>query len=404
MKRSACGSCGSRYLTTVLDLGTSPLADEFAKTMTEAQALPRWHLGLQYCGACTLVQLDEIVPDEFLWGGDYGFYASSSPGVVAHSRAYAEFVERWYGNLLCDGLTVEIACNDGVLMKQLRDRDAGRLIGIDPAAGPVADALAEGLDVIQAQFSEERAYATLATYGSASLVVANNVIAHVYDLPDFLRGIAALLSPYGVALVEFQYVVDLLAGNQFDHVYHEHRQFFSLTSLSRAVEAAGLMVTDVWQNRAQGGSLRVELSHRVEPSSAVRKLLQAEESLCVETFGGMQVTAKRVRSQLRSILIDAKSAGLLVAGYGASAKSTTLLNFCDIGPDLVPYVLDLTPTKIGRFTPGTGIPIVDKPDGRAPNIHLLTVWNYASAIMRREREFADRGGQWLIPSPIPTLL
>lgn len=405
MKRTQCGGCGSGgALSTVLDLGRSPLADDFRDTREAAIALERWPLELLHCDACSLVQLGELVDDAILWGGDYGFYSSASSVVVEHSERYAEWLMQRFGRLARQ-LTVEIASNDGVLLKPLQDRGAF-VLGIDPAAGPGAGALARGVETWQERFTRAAARKIVDQQGQAGLVVANNVIAHVADLQDFAAGLGVLLHNDGVAVVEFQYLPDLLLGNMFDHVYHEHRQFFSLTSLTRALAPHGLHPIDVEQHDMQGGSLRVTLAKLGHPSHAVRHLMQAESQLdAVGALGGLQVRAERIAARLRDMLYQAQREGLKVAGYGASAKSTTLLNFCRIDAELVPYFLDTTPTKVGRFTPGTGIPIVSPTmDSRRPDIHLLTVWNYLPQIMARERQFSDRGGRWLVPIPAPVLL
>ncbi len=407
-ERTLCGGCrASRsQLSTVLDLGTSPLADEFQPTLEGAIGLERYPLELLYCDRCTLVQLGHVVDDEVLWGGDYGFYSSASSVVVQHSRAYAGWLMSRFAPEIADGLTVEIASNDGVLLKPLKAAGAS-VLGIDPAAGPVANALAAGVDTWQMGFGRETAFEIVERRGEASLIVANNVIAHVADLDDFIGGIDILLADGGAAVLEFQYVRDLLTGNQFDHVYHEHRQFFSLTSLARALAPHDLYPVDVEENAQQGGSLRVVIDRYGDSETeAIHTTLRAEQYLDERlALGGLQLRAERIRERLRGTLQGMARDGLKVAGYGASAKSTTLLNFCGIGPELVPYFLDTTPTKIGRFTPGTGIPIVSPTlDSRMPDVHFLTVWNYLPEIIARERDFANRGGRWLVPIPAPVLI
>lgn len=405
MRRTQCGGCGSgAALTTVLDLGTSPLADEFRADRAEAVALDRYSLELLHCAACSLLQLGEVIDDAILWGGDYGFYSSASSVVVDHSARYAEWLMERFPRVARQ-LTVEIASNDGVLLGPLQAAGA-RVLGIDPASGPAANARARGIETWQEGFGRAVAHRIVSAHGQAGLIVANNVIAHVADLGDFAAGLSVLLHNDGVAVLEFQYVLDLLLGNQFDHVYHEHRQFFSLTSLTRVLAPHGLHPIDVEQNDMQGGSLRVTVAKLGWPSHATKRMLRAESRLDdPAAFGGLQVRAERARERLRDMLIRPSRAGLKIAGYGASAKSTTLLNFCGIGPELVPYFLDSTPTKIGRFTPGTGIPIVSPTmDSRQPDIHLLTVWNYLPQIMAREKAFTARGGRWLVPIPAPVLL
>lgn len=402
MKREVCGSCHSASLKEVLDLGDSPLADDFPHSAAAAIGQKRYPLILVRCHECTLLQLSEIVPDEELWGGDYGFYTGSSWVAVQQQEAYADDL-LWRYRDLTKGLVVEVACNDGSMLKRFAEAGC-RTLCIDPAAGPAEQARKAGLEVIGKGFGRQVADGILDTHGYAQLIVANNVIAHVADLDDFIAGLAALLAPEGRLVVEFQYEADLIAGNMIDHVYHEHRSFFSLTSVSHALARHGLRPLAVQETVPQGGSLRVHIGREGDelPDSSVPSLLFKEMWLQGEhSLDGMQGRADRIRARLRAILEEQSRAGKRVAGFGASAKSTTLLNFCDIGPDLVQYFVDSTPMKHGRFTPGTGIPIIDpRSDSRAPDVYLSGVWNYQGAIMRRE-QFA---GQWIVPIPLPVML
>jgi SAM-dependent methyltransferase len=402
MKRESCGSCRSTDLIEVLDLGTSPLADEFPHSAAEALAQVRYPLGLVTCAQCSLLQLTEIVDDEELWGGDYGFYTGSSWVAVQQQQAYADDL-LWRYRDLTKGLVLEIACNDGSMLSRFKEAGC-RTACVDPAVGPTAKAKQSGLDVIVRGFGREAANQVLNEHGYADLVVANNVIAHVADLDDFIEGLATVLSPHGRLVVEFQYVADLVTGNMIDHVYHEHRSFFSLASLNHALSRHGLKALDVQQTSPQGGSLRVHVGrHDDEVVNGNVTLLLLEERWLLDpsSVSGMQGRANRIRHRLRDLLWEQSRAGKRVAGFGASAKSTTLLNFCEIGPELVQYFVDTTPMKHGRFTPGTGIPIIDpRSDSRAPDTYFLTVHNYAGPIMRRE----GFPGEWLVPIPLPVLL
>lgn len=401
MRREVCAGCRSTNLQEVLDLGTSPLADDFPRTRDEEQQ--RYPLGLLRCHFCTLVQLTEVVPDEELWCGDYGFYTGSSWVAAEHQRKYAQWVIGRYP-ILAAPLTLEIACNDGTMLKHFKA--AGfRTLGVDPAPGPTAAARAEGLDVVTDQFTLESARRLVAEYGQAGVIIANNVVAHVADVDDFINGIATMLSRTGVAIFEFQYLADLVTGNQIDHVYHEHRQFFSLTSFTSALARYDLEPITVAQVAPQGGSLRVTAAHKGTSwaDHSIGHLLRAEAWLKEpDALAGMQGRANRIKSRLVDMLWELKLAEKRVAGYGASAKSTTLLNFCDITPDLISYFVDTTPMKHGRFTPGSKIPIIDPAsDSRTPDVYTLFIWNYISDIMRRESTFT---GKWLVPIPVPVLL
>lgn len=384
-----CRSCGSADLRTFLDLGLSPLADAFPLNADEPEK--RYPLGLAVCLGCWLVQNTETVPDAELWSGDYGFYTGASPSSIVYFADYARWVKDRYGER---GLTVEIASNDGTLLGHFDD-----VIGVEPSANVAQAAIDRGLTTIVKPFGR----AVAAEIGrKADRILANNVVAHVADLDDFLGGIADLLSHRGVAIVEFQYVADLIAGNQFDHVYHEHRSFFSVRSLGAALRPHGLIVRSVMHTPAQGGSLRVTVVRGDNPSRENRAWYQAEAWLgSLPTYQSFAGRVAYLRRRLIDLIDEERGRGRTVAGYAASAKSTTLLNYCGIGPDRLLSVVDLTPHKVGRVTPGTHIPIVAED---SVDTYLLMAWNYLPGVLRREREFIERGGKFIVPIPMPTLL
>lgn len=401
MRREVCGGCNSTNLVEWLDLGYSPLANDYPAQPTSD--LTMYPLGLVRCHRCTLLQSSAVVPDDELWNREYAFYTSGSWQVVQQQRDYAlQVMERH--QKLANGLVVEIGCNDGTMLKNFQE--AGwRTLGVDPARGPAAKAQANGLDLVVEQFSFDVADRIVSEYGLASMIIANNVIAHVADLNDFIRGMALLLQPDGVAVVEFQYVVDLITGNQFDHVYHEHRSFFSLFALQQILFGHGLEPVHVQETSPQGGSLRVWIMNRgCSPvGSSVRWLVAREKWLNEPTcLGGLQGRADRIRHRLVRMLASLKSDGKVIAGYGAPAKSATLLNFCEIGPETVQYIVDTTLAKQGRYTPGTNIPIISpQADSRAPDVYLLLNWNYFQSIRHKESAFT---GNWLVPIPLPELV
>jgi hypothetical protein len=397
VRRETCGGCGSPDLQTFLDLGSSPLADRFPATVDEPED---WYpLQVAVCTSCWLVQLLEVVPDGLLFGDDYGFFTGASPSAVAYFGDYADWL---WTRFKSDGaLVVEVACNDGTLLAELTGLGA-RTIGVEPASGPADAARERGLDVIGEPFDVNVAQRIVAEHGLARLVVANNVAAHVADLSDFFGGIAALLDEDGAAVVEVQYVGDLLAGNQFDHIYHEHRYFFSGASLTTVMRHHGLYAQSIRWKPAQGGSIRV-----VAGRDASGVQTPTAESAFLRDLGAYRSVQGRVeflRDRLVALIVEEASAGRKVAGYAASAKSATLLNFCGLGPAEIDHIVDTTPAKIGRFTPGSKIPIVAPGDRPEPDTYLLLAWNYLSGVLRRERAFVDDGGRFLVPIPYPVLL
>lgn len=382
---TACRSCGSTDLRGFLDLGLSPLADAFPR---DGEAEKKYPLGLTVCADCWLVQNTETVPDDELWTPDYGFYTGASPSSIAYFADYAQWVKDHFAEET-RRLTVEIASNDGTLLRHFDNA-----LGVEPSANVAQVAIDAGLPTIIAPFGR----AVAAGIGEkAGVIIANNVVAHVADLDDFLGGVADLLDPTGVAIFEFQYVGDLISGNQFDHVYHEHRSFFGLRSFSAAIHRYGLSIRSYTHTPAQGGSLRVVVQHGPDRSS-----WSSEDWLgrlfTYQSFGGR---VKYLRERLLALVDGEIAQGRSVAGYAASAKSTTLLNYCGIGTDRLRSVVDLTPHKIGRVTPGTHIPIVREDD---VDTYLLLAWNYLPGILRREREFIDRGGKFIVPIPMPVIL
>lgn len=393
MRRSACAACGG-HLESFLNLGDSPLADKFPKDST---ATERWYpLEVAVCTTCWLVQLLEVVDDAELYGEDYGFYTGSSPAAVE----YFTYTSGWlYGKFTEQArrLTVEIACNDGTMLRQFAN-DGCDVLGIEPS-GAAKAATEAGVPVIPLPFTAELALA-MKEQGNAGLVLAFNVMAHVADPRDFLNGVRWLLADDGVAVIEFQDLAALIAGCQYDHVYHEHRFFYSLGSFSRMLRGSGLEIFDWERTPAQGGSIRVYLRHGKAGGTPVVTEPWLEKTAPYE---GMQARAEYSRRRLVSLVGRERNDGRIIAGYGASAKSATLFNYCEFGPHDVRYVEDLTPGKVGRVTPGSHIP-VRFPSNLKPGTYLLTSWNYASAVIKREAGFLASGGRIIIPGAVPVVI
>jgi methylation protein EvaC len=395
VRRGACGSCNGD-LRDFLDLGSSPPANRFPASADDPET---WYpLQVAVCTRCWLAQLREVVPGSELYGDDYGFRTGASPASVRYFAAMAAALLGKYGDRAAQ-LTVEIACNDGTLLARFRDAGC-RVLGVDPARGAAAEAIARGLDVITEPFTSRRGLDIRGAYGPAGLVIACNVAAHVSDPRDFLRGIATLLGDHAVAVIEFQDAEKLIAGCQVDHVYHEHRFFYSLRSFARLALNTGLSVIDWERTPAQGGSLRVVLQrHTTVPVSVPAGSTWLENWTPYED---MQGRAWYARTRLLEMIAAERDEGRVVAGYGASAKAVTLLNWCDLGPEQIPWIEDTTPGKAGRLIPGRHIPV--RAPGTRPDTYLMTVWNYLSDVIRRESGFLAGGGRMIIPGPVPVLL
>jgi SAM-dependent methyltransferase len=395
MTRTTCSACGSENLDQFLDLGQSPIADAY--TATPDEPAQRYPLRVAVCAKCHLVQLLDVVNG--LFGTDYSFHSSASAPLVAYHEAYAREVLAQHGASARRGV-LEVGCNDGDLLRHFAAAGCPTL-GVDPSE-PAAVAQERGLIVRRQPFSLAEAARIRDRAGRFDVVIANHVLAHVADVGDVLSGVAHLLGGDGVAFVEVQYLPDLLVNNAFDLVYHEHRQYFSLTSLESAAARHGLHVIWAKLTDRQGGSLRVTLSKTPRADDTVAQIRASEGWLSDwSTYAGMQGRAERIRTRIWDLVSQELQHGGPVAGYGAPAKATTLLNFCGLTGSVIDYVVDSTPAKQGRHIPGTGIPIVAPGTRRPPGMYLLLAHNYASSILR---DNPDYHGRWLVPVPAPVIL
>lgn len=393
MKRTTCSACGGADLDMFLDLGESPIADAY--TASQDDVSPTYPLQVAVCSKCLLVQLLDVVDAETLFGTGYSFYSSASKPLSEYHCNYAADVIDDYSSLAMRGV-VEIGCNDGDMLRHFQGFSH---IGVDPAIGPTDVARKRGLNVITKSFGLNVAHSIRDQRGRQGLIIANHVLAHVADVADILAGINALLLNDGVAFIEVQYLPDLLVNNAFDLVYHEHRNFFSLTSLQQAAIRHNLHVIGAQLTNRQGGSLRVTLAKQSHVSGVVNRLLKSEHWLTsFSAYDGMQGRAERIRKRLTDILDELPAP---IAGYGAPAKATTLLNFCNITHADLDYVVDTTTAKQGRFIPGTGIQILSPEDGGVADTQLLLAWNYAREVIRSHRKFDV---DWIIPIPAPVVI
>lgn len=394
MKRTSCAACGGAELDEFLDLGASPIADAYTDRAHDKS--PRYPLQLAVCGKCRLVQLLEVVDHGVLFGTGYSFYSSASAPLSAYHTDYARDVLTRHGELARRGV-VEIGCNDGDLLRHFADVPA---VGVDPAAGPADAARHRGLEVLVRPFGLQVAYDLRDRRGPQGVVIANHVLAHVADVSDVLAGMRILLAPDGIGMVEVQYLPDLLVNNAFDLVYHEHRNFFSLSSLEQAAQRHGLFVADAELTSRQGGSLRVTLTRQSTHNPAVDAIRASERWLAGwGTYEGMQGRVERIRTRLLDLVHAEKAAGRTLAGYGAPAKATTLLTFCGLTSADLTHVVDTTQAKQGRYIPGTGIQILAAEHAPEPDGYLLLCWNYMEQVVRN-----NPGRRWIVPIPAPTRL
>lgn len=404
-ERKSCRICESKKLFLLLDLGETPLADLFVKNPRAKE--DKFPLRVSVCKECFLVQLNYDVDDDLLFGDNYAFYTAGSPSSIPYFKSYADDVLKRFPKET-KKFTLEIASNDGTLLKHFQKAGC-KILGIDPAKNVSEFANQKGIETIVEFFDSKTAKRIAEEKGKAGIVIANNVIAHVTDPKDFLRGVKKILDSDGVAIIECQYFPYLLFNNQFDNVYHEHRSFFSLTPLNRAVKSVGLKLIDVEEYDTQGGSIRFFITHaksNAKVSKKVADMLRIEKQvglLSLETYIGFPSRINYIKYKLINILKDLKKQGFTIAGYGASAKSNTLLNYCGINTNYLDYILDETPYKFGLYTPGTHIPVVGK-EKKRPDYYLLLVWNYSSGILKREEKFRKNGGKFIVAIPTPRII
>ena len=376
MSAHTCRHCGAPLQHTVIDLGHQPPSNAYLRP--EQLALPEITYPLQVfvCGSCWLVQLPAHAAAEELFTADYAYFSSTSSSWCAHAERFvASAVDRL--GLGPQSLVVELASNDGYLLQYVQQRGIPCL-GIEPTAATAAAARAKGIRTVERFFG----VALAAELEPADLVVANNVLAHVPDINDFVAGIARLLKPTGRASIECPHLLRLLAGNQFDTIYHEHYSYLSLRVVQRIAAAAGLVVVDVEELPTHGGSLRIWLAHQgaAEPTAAVDAVLAAEAAAGLETleaYTGFQQRAEAAKHGLLEFLLQAKRDGRRVLGYGAAAKGNTLLNYAGIRADLLPAVADRAPSKQGKHLPGSHIPVISPEQlaAQAPDALLVLPWN-----------------------------
>jgi SAM-dependent methyltransferase len=404
---ASCRSCGQAGLEPILSLGQMPLANRLPQADQLAEPEPRYPLDLAFCPACALVQINETVPPEELFR-EYAYFSAFSDTMLQSAEA---LVGRLIEERRLDeaSLALEIGSNDGYLL-QFHRRAGVPVLGIDPAENVAAVAQEQrGVPTIAEMFGVALAERLIREGRRADVVHANNVLAHVPDVNGIAKGISLVLKESGVAAIETPYVRDLVERSEFDTIYHEHVFYYSLTSLTALFERHGLTIQDVEQIPIHGGSLRLYVGKSPEQSERVKELLREECVLGMDRqdfYDRLRVGAERVRETLRSLLADLRRDGRTIAAYGAAAKGTILLSYCDIGADTLEYVVDRNTYKQGRFLPGTHLPIFapERLLETRPDYVLILPWNVADEIVAQQAEYRARGGRFVVPIPEPRIL
>jgi len=403
-----CRHCHAPLDLQLVDLGTSPPSNSYV-TAEALSAPERWYpLRVMTCTTCWLVQTEDFADRSEFFSADYAYFSSVSQSWLDHARRYVEAMADRF-DLGTESLIVEVASNDGYLLQYATARGI-RALGVEPTHSTAEAARAKGIEVVEEFFGVELAQRLVAEGRAADLTAANNVLAHVPDINDFVGGFATILKPRGVATFEFPHLLSLIDGAQFDTIYHEHYSYLSLSAVKRIFEANGLVVFDVEQISTHGGSLRVYAERRDTSSRPVETrvgdLLDIERAKGVETaeyYSHLQTKAETISADLLAFLVEARRAGKTIAAYGAAAKGNTLLNFAGVHPFLLPYVVDRAAAKQGKFMPGSRIPIVDEERlrGDRPDYVLILPWNLRTELDEQLAYIREWGGQ--IVTAVPSL-
>ena len=401
----ACRACGAPLVHSFVDLGETPLANAFPREQDLDRPDPRYPLHARVCGECFLVQLEAVVPPEEFFS-DYTYFSSYSKSWVEHARRFADMARTRF-DIGPDSRVVEVASNDGYLLRHFAAAGVP-VLGIEPAANVAAAAEQAGVPTLVRFFGRALGEELAAGGKSADLVVGNNVLAHVPELDDFVAGLAALVKPDGVISLEFPHLLRLIEGVQFDTIYHEHVSYLSLLAVERIFARNGLRVVDVEPLPTHGGSLRVlacrenSAAHASGPGLAA---MRAEERAAgldrIESYSGFAERVAAVKESLLAFLDRARRDGKTVVAYGAAAKGNTLLNVCGVGPELIDFVVDASPHKQGRYTPGARLPIY-RPERlieARPDYVLILPWNLRDEIVDEMHEVRSWGGRFVVPIP-----
>jgi SAM-dependent methyltransferase len=404
-----CRHCANELSTLFVDLGATPIANDYL--LSDAAAEVYYPLRAYVCELCRLVQLEDFKKPSELFADDYAYFSSMSSTWVDHARRYADAMERRF-NLDTDSTVVEIASNDGYLLQFFKAKGI-RTLGIEPSHSVAEYAIREKGVPTKIAFLGREVGAETAREGFAGdLVAANNVLAHVPDINDFVQGCHALLKDEGVATFEFPHLLNLIQLNQFDTIYHEHFSYISLIAAMRIFAANGMRVFDVDELATHGGSLRVYAcrdSASWRSTARVDSVLAAEREAGLDKASAYTAFSEKVRETKRallSLLIQLKREGKTIVGYGAPAKGNTLLNYCGIGRDMLDFTVDRSPHKQGKFLPGSRIPIKspEELDRARPDLIMILPWNIKDEIVGKMAHVRHWGCRFIVPIPTPKLV
>ncbi|WP_409489858.1 class I SAM-dependent methyltransferase [Amycolatopsis sp. cmx-11-12] len=401
---TTCRLCGSAHLASVVDLGATPPCERFLTAEQLAEPEPTYPLHLQVCTECWLAQIPPLITPEETFT-EYAYFSSYSASWVEHAKTFVDGAVERLG-LDESSFVVEVASNDGYLLKHVVAQQI-RCLGVEPSVNVGQAARDAGVPTKTAFLSPESGNEVREEHGPADLVVANNVYAHIPDIIGFTHGLRSLVADDGWVSIEVQHLLTLIQDNQYDTIYHEHFQYYTVESARRALARGGLSVVDVELLPTHGGSIRLWARPDAvagEPSERMTRILDAEKAAGLHEMSGYTEFSERVtkvRLDLNKFLTDAALEGKTVVGYGAPGKGNTLLNHCGIRPDVLRYTVDRNPYKHGRFTPGTRIPILppERIEADRPDYVLVLPWNLREELTAQLSFVGEWGGKLVFPIP-----
>lgn len=400
-----CRICSGTNLHLILDLGEQPPANSFIDESELNSLEHKFPLRLFWCKDCYLVQLLDIVNKEYLFK-NYLYMTSASKPIVEHFKKYAQDIHQEFLQKENSPFIVEIGSNDGSLLREFKKLDT-QILGIEPAINLSDLANQSNITTKNTFFSSEISKEIVKTR-NASVVVANNVIAHVEDLQDLMHGVQILIGNNGIFIFEVPYLVDLIKNLEFDTIYHEHLSYFSILPLLKLVQQFGLEIFDIRKQSVHGGTLRIFVSKKgnYPINNSVKIFIDDESKLGldkIDFYKKFSIDVKELKKELLKILSKLKKENKSVFGYGAPAKGNVLLNYCGIDTKFIDYIIDTTPLKQGKFTPGMHIPIIAPSNLNNGDVAFLLAWNYEFEILEKEKIFMNNGGKFLIPIPRPII-
>lgn len=408
MSKGSCRFCGEELSTIFVDLGISPLANSYVESVSQKEIM--YPLRTYVCEYCFLVQVEDFETPEHIFS-EYAYFSSYSDSWLNHCRNYVEhMIDKFQYS--SDTNVVEIASNDGYLLQYFKEKGIS-VLGIEPAANVAKSAIEKGIDTVVDFFGTQLANALKEKGKTADLLLGNNVLAHVPDLNDFVKGMKVLLNPQGTITMEFPHLLQLIEHNQFDTIYHEHFSYFSFTTVCKLFAQHKLSIYDVEQLETHGGSIRIYAKHSENRDfsigQAVQALLEQEASLGmgkIDIYKSFSDKAVELKRRIMGLLIELKNNGNTIVGYGAPAKGNTLINYCGIDQDYLDYTVDRSLYKQGTFLPGSRIPVYspDMLKQTKPEFVLILPWNLKEEIMEQTAFIREWGGKWIIPVPEMTVI